>query len=196
MKKVFLILFLTVSLIGFSQDKEIATSSEKFMVGVHYVANVKIENLLSSSYNGIVGIDVRYIFFDKNSTKIYGGLTLDYLEGRDFFFQKDALVWNPHFGVEVDTFKEKLKPFVNLGFGYFVAKHDFFNHGSFDPADPGFIDTAKINFSGFTINPGFRYHSTNKFYVEISYKYSSFKAEEFNDDGYMHFVNLGIGFKF
>ena len=194
MKKVFLILFLAVIHIGFSQEK--STGSEKFMIGVHYTGNAKIENLLSSSFNGIAGIDARYIFFDKNDAKIYAGLTLDYLQSRDFFLQKDVLVWNPHIGIEIDAFKEKLKPFVNVGFGYIGTEYDFFNNGGFDPADPGFIDTAKINFTGFTINPGFRYHSTNTFYVEVSYKFSSLNSDDVNDDGYLHFVNLGVGLKF
>ena len=62
MKKVFLILFLAVIHIGFSQNEK-STGSEKFMIGVHYTGNAKIENLLSSSFNGIAGIDARYIFF-------------------------------------------------------------------------------------------------------------------------------------
>jgi opacity protein-like surface antigen len=54
----------------------------------------------------------------------------------------------------------------------------------------------KVNFNGFTINPGLKYHFSNLLFVEGSYKYFPVNSDDVEGTSNAHFINIGVGLKF
>ena len=107
MKNNFLALFLFCASLLFAQ--EVTIKPTKFQVGVHYVGNLRNENIISDGFNGVVGISGNYAVYQDEMISVLGGLNIDYLQSRDFFLQNDILIWNPNASIEIDAFKGKLK---------------------------------------------------------------------------------------
>ncbi len=179
-----------------SQENTDVKKETKFQVGIHYVGNLRNENIISDGFNGVVGISANYAFYQDEMISVFGGLNIDYLQSRNLFLQNDILIWNPNASVEVDAFKGKLKPF--LGFGYAFFSNDFeYVTGISDPMDPAItVREKKLNFNGFTINPGMKYHVSDLLFVEGSYKYFPVNSDDIEGTANTHFIYLGLGFKF
>ena len=193
MKKIITIIALAVTSIVIGQVT-FSSSSKKIQLGIHYVNNLKNENLISDEFKGLLGLDARYSIVNNDKFNFYGGLSLDYLQNKDQFFKKDAIIINPNIGIEYDVFKSNLRPFVNFGYAIFSTKYEYYVT-NYDPVAP--IETAieKVNFSGITINPGFRIHASDLIFIEASYKYYPVNSKDFEGTANVHFINVGLGVK-
>lgn len=196
MNKIIFGILLLLGNISIAQENKDVKKETKFQVGVHYVGNLRNENIISDGFNGIVGISANYEVYQDEMISIFGGLNIDYLQTRDYFLQNDILIWNPNASIEIDAFKGKLKPYFGLGYAFF--SNDFkFENASFDLSDPAFMTrTTKLSFSGLTINPGLKYHVSDLVFIEGSYKYFPVNSNDINGSSNTHFINLGLGFKF
>lgn len=196
MKKFIFGLLVLMSNLSLAQENTDVKKETKFQLGVHYVGNLRNENIISDGFNGVVGISGNYAVYHDELISVFGGLNIDYLQSRDFFLQKDILIWNPNASIEIDAFKGKLKPFVGLGYAFFST--DFkYEISSFDPMDPAFMEReTKFNFNGFTINPGLKYHFSDLLFVEGSYKYFPVNSDDVEGTSNAHFFNIGVGLKF
>ena len=196
MKKIAIGLLLLLSNLSMAQENTDVKKETKFQVGIHYVGNLRNENIISDGFNGVVGISANYAFYQDEMISVFGGLNIDYLQSRDLFLQNDILIWNPNASVEVDAFKGKLKPF--LGFGYAFFSNDFeYVTGISDPMDPAItVREKKLNFNGFTINPGLKYHVSDLLFLEGSYKYFPINSSDIDGNANTHLIYLGLGFKF
>ncbi len=195
MKNYFLALFLVCANFLFAQEE--TNKPTKFQVGVHYVGNLRNENIISDGFNGVLGISGNYAVYQDELISVFGGLNIDFLQSRDFFLQNDILIWNPNASIEVDVFKSKLKPFFGLGYAFFSNKFEFEEIGVFDPSDPAFLPRErKVNFNGLTINPGLKYHVSDLLFVQGSYKYFPVNSDDIEGTANTHFIYLGLGFKF
>lgn len=193
MKKIVVLITLVVSSLVVGQEAS-SNQSKKFQLGLHYVGNLKNENLISDEFNGIIGLDTRYSIVNKESLNFYGGLTVDYLKNKDQFFKKDALIWNPNIGIEYDVFKSNFRPFLNLGYAFFSSEYEYFVI-NFDPIALPEKASEKVNFSGITINPGFRFHASDLIFIEASYKYFPVDSKDFQGTANVHLINVGLGIK-
>jgi outer membrane protein W len=194
-KKIILSLLLLVSIKYNAQEKV----ENKFLISLHYIGNLRTENFVSDNYNGILGIDAKYILVNKKSFSLQGGLGLDYFKGRtsnnhlDF---KNSLMFNPNIGIEFNANKT-FKPFFNLGYSFFTAKYQIQQAYSpiYDPVvDPAFqtiSNTVKYDYNSISINPGFRLYLNNQFYAQADYKYLPIKTN-FN----VHLIAIGAGIQF
>jgi opacity protein-like surface antigen len=194
MKNIFCLLLFT-SMLSFSQESEIS-DKEKFSIGLHYVGNVRNENSISDNFNGIIGLDAKYVFAENGIASFQGGITLDYLQARDRMFPgyslKNTIIWNPNIGVELDVFKTGLKPFLNLGYSFFNTKYKIqFAHMIGEPEINQNSSNQKFKYDAFSINPGLRYHFKKLLFIETSYKYLP-EDEKIS----IHFFNIGLGVKF
>ena len=196
MKKIAIGLLLVLSNLSLAQENKDVKKETKFQVGVHYVGNLRNENIISDGFNGVVGISGNYAVYQDETISVFGGLTIDYLQSRDYFLPNDILIWNPNASIEVDAFKGKLRPFFGIGYAFFST--DFkFETSSFDPSDPAFMTREKkLNFNGFTINPGLKYHVSDLLFIEGSYKYFPINSNDIDGTANTHFINVGLGFKF
>ena len=196
MKKNVFGLLLLLSNLSMAQEIQEIKKDSKFQVGVHYVGNLRNENIISDGYNGVVGVSGNYAVYQDEMISVFGGITIDYLKTRDYFLQNDILIWNPNTSIEIDAFKGKLKPFLGLGYAFFSNEFKY-ETSSFDPSDPAFITrTTRFNFNGLTINPGLKYHVSNLLFIEGSYKYFPVNSDDISGTANTHFINVGFGFKF
>lgn len=185
-----------------AQEETIVAENKPFSVGLHYTGNFRNANIISDSYNGIVGLDTRYNILSSDVLNFQGGLSIDYLKGRDFR-QKSSIefnsAWffNPNLGVEFNIKNSGFKPFFNLGFSYINYSYSIYgsNFSVFDPADPSFsgMKQTKINEneSSISFQPGARFYFKKSIYLETSYKYLPIE-KNFN----VHLFNLGLGVNF
>ena len=196
MKKIVFGLLLLLSNLSMAQEKQEIKKERKFQVGVHYVGNLRNENIISDGFNGVVGISGNYSVYQDETISVFGGLTIDYLKSRDYFLPNDILIWNPNASIEVDAFKGKLRPFFGIGYAFFST--DFkYETSSFDPSDPAFMTReTKLSFNGLTINPGLKYHVSDLLFIEGSYKYFPINSNDIDGTANTHFINVGLGFKF
>ena len=196
MKKIAIGLLLVLSNLSLAQENTDVKKETKFQVGVHYVGNLRNENIISDGFNGVAGISGNYAVYQDDMISVFGGLNIDYLQSRDLFLQNDILIWNPNASIEVDVFKGKLKPFFGLGYAFF--SNDFkYVTGVLDPMDPAItVRVKKLSFDGLTINPGLKYHVSDLLFIEGSYKYFPINSNDIDGTANTHFINLGLGFKF
>jgi len=194
MKNIFCLLLFT-PMLSFSQESKIL-NNEKFSIGLHYVGNLRNENLISDNFNGTIGLDTKYVFAEKGVASFQGGITLDYLQARNEKYEgldfKNTIIWNPNVGIELDVFKTGLKPFFNLGYSFFSVKYTMQFASMI--GEPNFNQNPsdkKFNYSSLSINPGLRYHFKKSLFIETSYKYLP-EDEKIN----IHFFNIGLGVKF
>ena len=194
--KLLALLFISSSLL-LAQDLPIDTNiNTKFQVGVHYLGNLKNNNIISDGFNGIVGVSGNYAFYQNENLAVSAGLTLDYLQTRDVFLQNDILIWNPNISVETSFFNGKLTPFFGFGYAFFSNKFQYVS-GVLDPFDPALTAREKkLNFNGITVNPGLKYHISDLIFLEGSYKYYPVNSEDMDGTANVHLINLGVGFKF
>ena len=196
MKKIVFGLLLLLSNLSMAQESQEVKKETKFQVGVHYVGNLRNENIISDGFNGVVGISGNYAVYQDETISVFGGLTIDYLQSRDYFLPNDILIWNPNASIEVDAFKGKLRPFFGIGYAFFSNKIEYVT-GIFDPMDPALMPRErKVNFNGFTINPGLKYHVSDLLFIEGSYKYFPINSNDIDGTANTHFINVGLGFKF
>ncbi|WP_322550736.1 outer membrane protein [Flavobacterium psychraquaticum] len=194
--KLLSLLFISASFL-FAQDLPTETNNNtKFQVGVHYLGNLRNNNIISDGFNGVVGISGNYAFYQNDNLAFSAGLTLDYLQTRDVFLQNDILIWNPNISVEANLFNGKLTPFFGIGYAFFSNKFQYVS-GVLDPFDPALMAREKkLNFNGITINPGVKYHLSELLFLEGSYKYYPVNSSDMDGTANVHLINLGIGFKF
>ncbi len=190
MKKIILCVSLLFCCFVFSQNK----TDKKFLVSLHYIGNAGNKYIVNNEFNGLVGIDVRYNFYKNQKLSLTGGINLDYLQENSFFFENDALVFNPNIGVEINIFKAKLKPFFNLGYSFFSYKRDFDTFFG-DEDDPAFTSSIKDNFQGISLNPGLRLYFTKTFFAEASYKFIIYNSSYFDESANTHYFQIGLGIK-
>ena len=196
MKKIAFGLLVLLSNLSMAQENTDVNKETKFQVGVHYVGNLRNENIISDGFNGVVGISANYAVYQDDMISVFGGLNIDYLQTRDLFLQNDILIWNPNASIEINAFKGKLRPFFGLGYAFFSNDFEYENV-IFDPSDPAFMTREKkLSFNGFTINPGMKYHVSDLLFVEGSYKYFPVNSDDIEGKANTHFIYLGVGFKF
>lgn len=197
MKKNVFGLLLLLSNLSMAQENQEIKKERKFQFGVHYVGNLRNENIISDGFNGVIGISANYTFYQDETITVFGGLTIDYLQSREYFLPNDILIWNPNASIEIDAFKGKLRPFFGIGYAFFSNKFEYEEIGVFDPSDPAFLPRErKVNFNGFTINPGLKYHVSDLLFIEGSYKYFPVNSNDIDGTANTHFINVGLGFKF
>jgi hypothetical protein len=197
MKKNVFGLLLFLSNLSMAQESQKIEKERKFQVGVHYVGNLRNENIISDGFNGVVGISGNYTVYQDETISVFGGLTIDYLQSREYFLPNNILIWNPNASIEIDAFKGKLRPFFGIGYAFFSNKFEYEEIGVFDPSDPAFLPRErKVNFNGFTINPGLKYHFSDLLFIEGSYKYFPINSNDIDGTANTHFINVGLGFKF
>ena len=196
MKKIAFGLLVLLSNLSMAQENTDVSKETKFQVGIHYVGNLRNENIISNGFNGVVGISANYAGYQDDMISVFGGLNIDYLQTRDLFLQNDILIWNPNASIEINAFKGKLRPFFGLGYAFFSNDFEYEN-AIFDPSDPAFMTREKkLSFNGFTINPGMKYHLSDLLFIEGSYKYFAVNSNDIDGTANTHFINLGLGFKF
>lgn len=196
MKKIAFGLLVLLSNLSMAQENTDVKKETKFQVGIHYVGNLRNENIISDGFNGVVGISGNYAVYQDEIISVFGGLNIDYLQSRDFFLQNNILIWNPNVSIEMDAFKGKLRPFFGLGYAFFSTDFEY-ETASFDPSDPAFMTrTTKFKFNGLTINPGLKYHVSDLLFIEGSYKYFPVNSNDVDGTANTHFIYLGLGFKF
>lgn len=196
MKKIAFGLLVLLSNLSMAQENTDVNKETKFQVGVHYVGNLRNENIISDGCNGVVGISANYAVYQDDMISVFGGLNIDYLQTRDLFLQNDILIWNPNASIEINAFKGKLRPFFGLGYAFFSNDFEYENV-IFDPSDPAFMTREKkLSFNGFTINPGMKYHLSDLLFIEGSYKYFAVNSNDIDGTANTHFIYLGLGFKF
>jgi opacity protein-like surface antigen len=194
MKNKFLALFLGCTSLLFAQEE--TNERTKFQVGLHYVGNIRNNNIISDGFNGIIGISGSYAVYQNEKAAISGGLTVDYLQSRDLFLPNDILIWNPNAAIEVNIFNGKVRPFLGIGYAFFSNDLKFAT-GVFDPMDPAItVREKKLNFNGLTINPGLKYHVSDLLFLEGSYKYFPVNSSDFEGSANTHFISFGLGIKF
>lgn len=197
MKKIVLSFLIIYSTIIIAQENIKHKKETKFQVGVHYIGNFRNENIISEGFNGVIGISGNYAIYQDETISVFGGLTIDYLQSRDLFLLKNLIIWNPNLSFEIDLFKSKLKPFIGIGYAFFNS--EFYVSSIFsDPFDPVFYegDDVKVNFNGFTINPGLKYHISDLLFIDGSYKYFPVNSNDIEGTSNAHFINFGLGIKF
>jgi opacity protein-like surface antigen len=198
MKKIILSAFFLSSLISFSQD--VKNDNTKFSVSLHYIGNLDDGNLVNHEYNGVIGLDARYSFYQNEKLNVSAGLGIDYLQESSGYFKNDALVFNPNIGLEVNAFNAKLRPFFNLGYSFFSYKIDF--QGFFPNPNPSFDPivnpnrSKKYNSNGISLNPGVRFHFSDVLFAEGSYRYVGFSFDTMSGSSKAHYIQVGLGFKF
>ena len=96
MKKIVFGLLLLLSNLSIAQESKEVKKETKFQVGVHYVGNLRNENIISNGFNGVVGISGNYSVYQDETISVFGGLTIDYLQSRDYFLPNNILIWNPN----------------------------------------------------------------------------------------------------
>lgn len=196
MKKIAFGLLVLLGNISLAQENKDVKKETKLQVGVHYVGNLRNENIISDGFNGVVGISANYAIYQDEKVSVFGGLNVDYLQTRDYFLQNDILIWNPNTSIEIDVFKGKLKPFFGVGYAFFSNNFKY-TTGLLDPMDPAItVREKKLNFNGFTINPGLKYHVSDLLFIDGSYKYFPVNSSDIDGKANTHFINLGFGFKF
>lgn len=196
MKNKFLSLFIAFTSLLFAQEE--VSEPSKFQVGLHYVGNIRNNNIISDGFNGVIGISGSYAVYQNEKVAITGGLNIDYLQSRDLFLPNAILIWNPNTAIEVNIFNGKVRPFLGIGYAFFSNKFEFDNPGLFDPNDPAFIQNRemKLSFNGITIAPGVRIPLNNKVFLEGSYKYFPVNSSDFEGVMNTHFITFGLGIKF
>jgi len=172
------------------KDKE-KIEDKKILIAVHYNANFNNENRFSSNFEGLVGLDLKYVLHRHNSIGIHAGLDLDYFlaqRSKDNLDYKNTLMVNPNVGIEFAASKH-FKPFFNVGLAVFSIKADIIRNQLFQ-FDPVFNQNAvfKINYSSISINPGFRVFFDSTVYFQADYKYLPI-ATNVN----VHFAGVGLG---
>lgn len=196
-KKIIACLLLLLSVRAISQEKN-STGGDKFLISLHYLGNIRNDNFIGDNYNGVLGLDARYILLKEKSLSVEAGLGLDFLNSRQNSNNlniKNALLVNPNIGVSINV-NQRFKPFFNLGYSFFTAKYVVNTNALnvFDPMDPAFQSgnfKQSLNFNSLSINPGFRLFFDDKIYFQTDYKYlpvgSNVNA---------HFIALGFGMHF
>lgn len=196
-KKIILSLLLLIS-IKFNAQEKVEIGEKKFLISLHYIGNLRTENFVSDNYNGVLGIDARYVLVNKKIFSLQAGLGLDYFKGRETNYHidlKNSLMINPNIGIEFNASKT-FKPFFNLGYSFFTAKYQIqqANFLTFDPMDPAIqtiSTTVKYDYNSISINPGFRLYFDKQFYAQADYKYLPIKTN-FN----VHLIAIGVGMHF
>ena len=192
MKNKFLALFLGCTSLLFAQEE--TNEPTKFQVGLHYVGNIRNNNIISDGFNGIIGISGSYAVYQNEKVAISGGLTVDYLQSRDLFLPNDILIWNPNAAIEVNIFNGKVRPFLGVGYAFFTNKFEYVNLFNPDPIIT--VSEKRFFFNGITIASGLRAHLSERVYLEGSYKYFPVNSSDFEDSANTHFITFGLGIKF
>lgn len=198
MKKLILSTFLLSSLILFSQD--VQTDKSKFSASLHYIGNLDNEFIINQEYNGIIGINANYAFYQNEIVAISGGLGIDYLQEKSDFFKNDGLLFNPNISIEVNAFKSKFRPFFTIGYSILSYKINLTTI-NFDPIVFPQQTEESETMKGISINPGVRYHFNDLFFAEASYRYIGFDfsyvtGNTIAEIANTHYIQIGLGVKF
>ena len=117
MKKIIVFCFLLLSSVNFySQDNNLIKVN-KVCISIHYVGNNRNNNFVSDNFNGIVGVDAKYKFYNNHYFSIQGGIGLDYFEGRKIdnqFKLENSFMITPNIGIVLGESKV-FQPFLNIG---------------------------------------------------------------------------------
>jgi hypothetical protein len=195
MKKILIGFFILYNGIMIAQNFETKGLEPKFQFELHYVGNVRNQNIISNGFNGVIGFSSNYSFFQNQKISFSGGLKVDYLQSRDVFLPKDIIIWNPNASVEIALFNRKIKPFLGIGYAFFTNEIRFAS-GLLDSFDPILIEREKkLRFNGITINSGLRIPLSKLLFLEGSYTYFPVSSDDFVDSANVHFINFGLGIK-
>lgn len=194
-KKLVLVFGILLSLNSVAQEQKNVDNkvNKKFLVSLHYNANLKNENVISENYNGLVGLDAKYVFYRNESIAVQGGIGLDYFTGKknnQNLDYKNTIIVNPNVGIEFSVGKH-FKPFFNLGLSVFTTRAKILNNNPLNQFDPLFNPTnaeMKFNYNSVSINPGFRVFFDSTVYFQADYKYLPI-ATNVN----VHFIGVGLG---
>jgi len=194
-KKLVLVFGLLLSLNSVAQEQKVVDSkvNKKFLVSLHYNVNLKNENIISENYNGLLGLDAKYVFYKNETIGIQGGIGLDYFIGEktdENLDYKNTIIVNPNVGIEFSVGKH-FKPFFNLGLSVFSTRAKILNNNPLNEFDPLFNPSnaeIKFNYNNVSINPGFRVFFDSTVYLQADYKYLPLKANT-----NLHILAFGLG---
>ena len=183
MRKITLVLAYVLSCSLFAQDAK-SDSNKRFQIGLQF--NPTIENDLM--YTGYFGANVRYKFYQNEKIDLDFGFNVNYLDSELEAFS-DAFIFNPNLVVNFKIPNSKIKPYFSAGYAFYSAK--FTPNYAFG-YDPLIGKSATINYNGFSINPGARYHINTNFYIDLNYNFLRFK-DDYDVKSTISFNLLGIG---
>ncbi len=202
MKNIAFGLLLLVCNLLLSQENKVVKEATKFQVGIHYVGNLRNENIISDGYNGIVGMFGSYTWYQNNEVTLLVGLKMDYLQSRDLFFINNPILWNPNLSVELPLQKTRFKPYLSVGYAFFNAKFKvmpgLFNpNDSLNPFDPLVNEGGEITtlYKGITLQSGIKYMLNDVLFLEGSYRYFPANSNDIAGTSNVHFISLGMGVK-
>jgi opacity protein-like surface antigen len=180
-----------------------AQKNSGFSTSIHYVGNLRNENVISNNFNGVLGLDFRYNFNEKldKPIKVFLGIDFSLLKGRDAANSltkvnyKNSILFNPYLGIEFNKISKKFKPNLAIGFGSMNSRFDtysFLNYSpDFDPMINNSVREIKFSYNSISIAPEIRYFITPNLFSNINYKYIPF-GNKVN----VHLINFGVGYKF
>jgi hypothetical protein len=194
MKKIIIFCFLLFTVVAsYAQDKNVSKEN-KVCISMHYIGNNRNNNFVSDNFNGIVGVDAKYKFYNNHNYSIQAGLGLDYFEGRKVdnqFKLENSLMITPNIGIVFEGSKV-FHPFLNIGYSLFTAKYQLQqSFSASDPFDPIFSpipSSLAYNFDSFTINPGLQLYINKSMYFQTDYKYLPI-GSNIN----VHLISIGFG---
>lgn len=195
MRKIIFILAVLAATVSSAQEVQ-PKKEGRFQLGIHY--QIALEKYPIRE-NGI-GVAARVRAVSLGPVSLHAGLSATYRAAK-LGQQSDIVILNPALFAELDVFDFGLKPYIGIGYDYYKLKTDetnFLASGDFDPYIDGEI-AEDIDFHGYNINPGVRFHFSKILYADASYNYLT---GHYNSNRYPgstskgSALQLGFGFRF
>ena len=170
MKKTILLLFVSLTLHSFAQEKLFSfEASYPLPFG---------DTFVNDNYSGIIDAGLKYRFYSFETFNIGAAFNGGYLRNTkdDTVMDADVKLFTlqPKFFVELDAEDlQKFHPSIGVGYTFLNFKvTDMVN-----PDNPGSTTFTETE-SGFNINVGLLYDLTNKLFVQVQYDLIKLKTED------------------
>ncbi len=182
-------------------QEEIKTIEKPWRVGLHYVGNIRNENVFSASYNGIMGLDVSYVFAQTPGVDFRAAIDLNFFSGRDAnrtftrWDVNDMVMLNPTIGASFKL-SARFRPYAHIGIALFQIKSEIPRSSLQlnDPFDPVFTpgSTFKVseNYRPLTLQVGWEWQLFSQAQLRMGYTYLPI---ENNVNG--HLLTFGLGYR-
>ena len=192
-------LFFIVGVLHAQED--IKTIEKPWRVGLHYVGNIRNENVFSASYNGILGVDVSYVFAQTQGVDFRAAIDLHFLSGRDAdrtftrWAVNDMVMLNPTLGASFKL-SSKFRPYAHIGVALFKIKSEIPRSSLQlnDPFDPVFTPSTTLeqskSFHALTLQAGWEWILFSDVQMRMGYTYLPI---ENNVNG--HLLTFGLGYR-
>lgn len=182
MRKIVVLLVCVLSF-GFAN----AQKPDRFELGVFHPVAIG-DNFLEQSYEGFVGVDVKYVYAKPGIFRCKVGADVSWIKEDGSLAAVDNIYKvNPKlvFGVGIPVIK--LEPYVNLGYGLYFLSGD---GGQVVAQEEDLLD-------GFNAGIGINWTIGKWFYIDANYQFSKLNQDELNSSFYenIEFINVGVGIK-